>query len=173
MINSVKPVSLARNLPLAPGAVFQTLSVARAHLEERVELFSFFYPFQILSPPREPATSPAPLDKALAATTRNGNAAGPQRPHAVVVPYPGPGNINPALQLAQLLRRHGVFITFVVTEHNLRRAEAAAEGAARRREGFRRSGSRQSRTGWWTPTGTSRTTTSACARPPPTGARRR
>ena len=76
------------------------------------------------------------MDKALAAT-RNGNAAGPQRPHAVVVPYPGPGNINPALQLAQLLRRHGVFITFVVTEHNLRRAEAAAEGAARRREGFR------------------------------------
>jgi hypothetical protein len=59
------------------------------------------------------------------------------QPHAVVVPYPGSGNINPALQLAQLLRRHGVFITFVVTEHNLRRAEAAAEGAARGREGFR------------------------------------
>ncbi|RLN04611.1 hypothetical protein C2845_PM13G04590 [Panicum miliaceum] len=59
------------------------------------------------------------------------------QPHAVVVPYPGSGNINPALQLAQLLRRHSVFITFVVTEHNLRRAEAAAEVAARGREGFR------------------------------------
>ncbi|KAL6840800.1 hypothetical protein ACP4OV_029326 [Aristida adscensionis] len=46
-------------------------------------------------------------------------------PHAVVVPYPGSGNINPALQLAQLLHRHGVFVTFVSTEHNLRRAHAA------------------------------------------------
>ncbi|CAN6289504.1 unnamed protein product [Urochloa humidicola] len=55
------------------------------------------------------------------------------RPHVVVVPYPGSGNINPALQLANLLRRHGVFITFVITEHNLRRVQAAAdreEGAA-------------------------------------------
>ncbi|CAL5008192.1 unnamed protein product [Urochloa decumbens] len=65
------------------------------------------------------------------------------RPHVVVVPYPGSGNINPALQLAKLLRRHGVFITFVVTEHNLRRVRAAtAEGSAAAsvsggREGFR------------------------------------
>ncbi|RLN04213.1 7-deoxyloganetin glucosyltransferase-like [Panicum miliaceum] len=61
------------------------------------------------------------------------------RPHAVVVPYPGSGNINPALQLSKLLRRHGVFITFVVTEHNLHRAQAAAaaEGAAGGCEGFR------------------------------------
>ena len=53
------------------------------------------------------------------------------QPHIVVVPYPGSGNINPALQLALLLRHHGVFVTFVVTEHNLRRAQAAAteEGA--------------------------------------------
>ncbi|KAG0522680.1 hypothetical protein BDA96_07G058500 [Sorghum bicolor] len=53
------------------------------------------------------------------------------QPHVVVVPYPGSGNINPALQLALLLRHHGVFVTFVVTEHNLRRAQAAAteEGA--------------------------------------------
>ena len=48
----------------------------------------------------------------------------------MVVPYPGSGNINPALQLALLLRYHSIFITFVVTEHNLRRAQAAAtEGA--------------------------------------------
>ncbi|RCV29874.1 hypothetical protein SETIT_6G048200v2 [Setaria italica] len=59
------------------------------------------------------------------------------RPHAVVVPYPGSGNINPALQLAQLLRCGGVFITFVVTEHNLRRAEAAGGGGDGAREGFR------------------------------------
>ena len=61
------------------------------------------------------------------------------QPHVVVVPYPGSGNINPALQLAQALRHHGVFVTFVVTEHNLRRAQQAAdtEGAVSGREGFR------------------------------------
>ncbi|CAM0878864.1 unnamed protein product [Alopecurus aequalis] len=60
------------------------------------------------------------------------------RPHAVVLPYPGSGNINPALQLAKLLHRHGVYITFVNTEHNHRRVQAT-EGAAavRCREGFR------------------------------------
>uniref|UniRef100_A0A0D9X4T1 Glycosyltransferase n=1 Tax=Leersia perrieri TaxID=77586 RepID=A0A0D9X4T1_9ORYZ len=60
------------------------------------------------------------------------------RPHAVVVPYPGSGNINPALQLAKLLHAHGVHITFVNTEHNHRRV-VAAEGAAavRGRDGFR------------------------------------
>ena len=60
------------------------------------------------------------------------------RPHAVVVPYPGSGNINPALQLAKLLHRHDVYITFVNTEHNHRRVQAT-EGAAavRGREGFR------------------------------------
>ncbi|CAO2210020.1 unnamed protein product [Urochloa humidicola] len=64
----------------------------------------------------------------------------PSQPHAVVVPYPGSGNINPALQLSKLLRRHGVFITFVITEHNLRRVQAAEGGAAVSgggREGFR------------------------------------
>ena len=61
------------------------------------------------------------------------------QPHVVVVPFPGSGNINPALQLAQALRHHGVFVTFVVTEHNLRRAQQAAdtEGAVSGREGFR------------------------------------
>ncbi|CAO2189623.1 unnamed protein product [Urochloa humidicola] len=61
------------------------------------------------------------------------------RPHAVVVPYPGSGNINPALQLSKLLRRHGVFITFVVTEHNLRRVQAAtSEGGAAVSSGLER-----------------------------------
>ncbi|TVU42973.1 hypothetical protein EJB05_09400, partial [Eragrostis curvula] len=61
------------------------------------------------------------------------------QPHAVVVPYPGSGNINPALQLAQLLHRHGVFITFVSTEHNLLRTQVAggATTVAGGREGFR------------------------------------
>lgn len=60
------------------------------------------------------------------------------RPHAVVVPYPGSGNINPALQLAKLLHQHGVYITFVNTEHNHRRVQST-EGAAavRGHEGFR------------------------------------
>jgi hypothetical protein len=59
------------------------------------------------------------------------------RPHVVVVPYPGSGNINPALQVAKLLHRHGAYVTFVNTEHNhrlLRVTEGA--GAVRGREGF-------------------------------------
>ncbi|KAK3136780.1 hypothetical protein QOZ80_5BG0442360 [Eleusine coracana subsp. coracana] len=48
------------------------------------------------------------------------------RPHAVIVPYPCSGNINPALQLARLLHHEGVHVTFVNTEHNQRRMEEAA-----------------------------------------------
>ncbi|KAI4997293.1 hypothetical protein ZWY2020_052635 [Hordeum vulgare] len=60
------------------------------------------------------------------------------RPHAVVVPHPSSGNINPALQLAKLLHQHGVYITFVNTEHNHRVMETT-EGATavRGHEGFR------------------------------------
>jgi hypothetical protein len=59
------------------------------------------------------------------------------QPHAVVVPYPGSGNINPALQLAQLLHRHGVFITFVITEHSFRRVhDSAGAACGGHREGF-------------------------------------
>ena len=60
------------------------------------------------------------------------------RPHVMVVPYPGAGNINPALQVAKLLHRHGVYVTFVNTEHNHRRVQATeGAGAVRGREGFR------------------------------------
>ncbi|OEL13908.1 7-deoxyloganetin glucosyltransferase [Dichanthelium oligosanthes] len=60
------------------------------------------------------------------------------RPHVVVVPYPGSGNINPALQIAKLLHHHGVYVTFVNTEHNHRRVQATeGAGAVRGREGFR------------------------------------
>uniref|UniRef100_A0ACD5V026 Uncharacterized protein n=1 Tax=Avena sativa TaxID=4498 RepID=A0ACD5V026_AVESA len=52
------------------------------------------------------------------------------RPHVVVVPYPGSGNINPALQLAKLLHGHGVYITFVNTEHNHSRVQATVGAAA-------------------------------------------
>ncbi|KAF8739378.1 hypothetical protein HU200_013862 [Digitaria exilis] len=60
------------------------------------------------------------------------------RPHVVVVPYPGSGNINPALQIAKLLHSHGVYVTFVNTEHNHRRFQDT-EGAAavQGRDGFR------------------------------------
>ncbi|KAM0893713.1 hypothetical protein ACQ4PT_024931 [Festuca glaucescens] len=56
------------------------------------------------------------------------------RPHAVVLPYPCSGNINPALQIAKLLHRQGVYVTFVNTEHNHRKAGAAA---VRGHDGFR------------------------------------
>lgn len=56
----------------------------------------------------------------------------------MVVPYPGSGNINPALQLAKLLHRRGVYITFVNTEHNHRRVQAtAASVLGREDDGFR------------------------------------
>ncbi|XP_051201264.1 (R)-mandelonitrile beta-glucosyltransferase [Lolium perenne] len=60
------------------------------------------------------------------------------RPHAVVVPHPSSGNINPALQLAKLLHSHGLYITFVNTEDKHRRVQVT-EGAAALlgRDGFR------------------------------------
>ena len=56
----------------------------------------------------------------------------------MVVPHPSSGNVNPALQLAKLLHRHGVYITFVHTEHNHHRVQTT-EGAAalHGRDGFR------------------------------------
>ncbi|KAL6660834.1 hypothetical protein ACP70R_000218 [Stipagrostis hirtigluma subsp. patula] len=59
------------------------------------------------------------------------------RPHVVVVPHPFSGNINPALQVAKLLHRHGAYVTFVNTEHSHRRVQAAEGGAVRGRDGFR------------------------------------
>ncbi|WVZ76882.1 hypothetical protein U9M48_024804 [Paspalum notatum var. saurae] len=60
------------------------------------------------------------------------------RPHVVVLPYAEAGNINPALQIAKLLHRHGAYVTFVNTEHNHARVQDT-EGAAavRGRDGFR------------------------------------
>ncbi|KAK9157098.1 hypothetical protein Scep_003672 [Stephania cephalantha] len=43
------------------------------------------------------------------------------KPHAVCVPYPAQGHINPMLMFAKLLHHRGFHITFVNTEYNHRR----------------------------------------------------
>ncbi|KAL0287436.1 UNVERIFIED_CONTAM: 7-deoxyloganetin glucosyltransferase, partial [Sesamum angustifolium] len=43
------------------------------------------------------------------------------KPHAVCIPYPAQGHINPMLKLAKLLHYRGFRITFVNTEYNHRR----------------------------------------------------
>eukprot|EP01018_Ginkgo_biloba_P040850 Gb_19779 [translate_table: standard] len=40
------------------------------------------------------------------------------RPHAVIVPFPEQGHINPMMQLAQKLSSHGFIITFINTHFN-------------------------------------------------------
>ncbi|TVU32577.1 hypothetical protein EJB05_24311, partial [Eragrostis curvula] len=85
------------------------ISLVRLHRKIRISTEANIPP-----PPPPPQLSPRPRMA---------------RPHAVVVPYPYSGNINPALQLAQLLHRHGVYVTFVNTEHNHSRVQDT-EGAA-------------------------------------------
>ena len=43
------------------------------------------------------------------------------KPHALCIPYPSQGHVNPLLQMAKLLNNRGFFITFVNTEHNHKR----------------------------------------------------
>ncbi|XP_073145349.1 7-deoxyloganetin glucosyltransferase-like [Henckelia pumila] len=43
------------------------------------------------------------------------------KPHAVCIPFPAQGHINPMLKLAKLLNHKGFHITFVNTEYNHRR----------------------------------------------------
>ncbi|XP_041990488.1 UDP-glycosyltransferase 85A8-like [Salvia splendens] len=43
------------------------------------------------------------------------------KPHAVCIPYPAQGHINPMFKLAKLLHRSGFLVTFVNTDHNHRR----------------------------------------------------
>ncbi|CAI9104058.1 OLC1v1002666C1 [Oldenlandia corymbosa var. corymbosa] len=44
-----------------------------------------------------------------------------QKPHAVCIPYPAQGHINPMLKLAKILHHRGFYITFVNTEYNHKR----------------------------------------------------
>ncbi|KAI3457317.1 hypothetical protein Pfo_013980 [Paulownia fortunei] len=44
-----------------------------------------------------------------------------EKPHAVCIPFPAQGHINPMLKLAKLLHRNGFHITFVNTEYNHQR----------------------------------------------------
>lgn len=44
-----------------------------------------------------------------------------QKPHAVLVPFPSQGHINPLMQLAKVLHYKGFHITFVHTEYNYKR----------------------------------------------------
>lgn len=43
------------------------------------------------------------------------------KPHAVCIPFPAQGHINPMLKLAKLLHHKGFHITFVNTEYNHKR----------------------------------------------------
>lgn len=43
------------------------------------------------------------------------------KPHAVCIPYPSQGHLNPMLKLAKILHLRGFHITFVNTEYNCRR----------------------------------------------------
>ncbi|XP_058096860.1 7-deoxyloganetin glucosyltransferase-like [Magnolia sinica] len=46
---------------------------------------------------------------------------GVDKPHAVCIPFPAQGHINPMLKLAKLLHSRGFYITFVNTEFNHKR----------------------------------------------------
>ncbi|KAL8060968.1 hypothetical protein ABFX02_02G058200 [Erythranthe guttata] len=52
------------------------------------------------------------------------------KPHAVVIPFPAQGHVNPMLKLAKLLHSRGFFITFVNTEYNHRRLLKSGGGPA-------------------------------------------
>jgi hypothetical protein len=44
-----------------------------------------------------------------------------KKPHAVLIPYPVQGHINPLIKLAKFLHLRGFYITFVNTEYNHKR----------------------------------------------------
>jgi len=44
-----------------------------------------------------------------------------KKPHAVLIPYPAQGHINPLFKLAKLLHLRGFHITFINTEYNHKR----------------------------------------------------
>lgn len=56
--------------------------------------------------------------------------AGNDKPHAVCVPYPSQGHVNPMFKLAKLLHHQGFYITFVHTEFNRKRLLKSSGPAA-------------------------------------------
>ncbi|KAL7157146.1 hypothetical protein ABFS83_02G058000 [Erythranthe nasuta] len=52
------------------------------------------------------------------------------KPHAVCIPFPAQGHINPMLKLSKLLHSRGFFVTFVNTEYNHRRLLKSGGGPA-------------------------------------------
>ncbi|XP_040380821.1 linamarin synthase 2-like [Oryza brachyantha] len=62
------------------------------------------------------------------------SSAAARRPHALLVPFPCSGHINPTLHLARLLHSAGFVVTFVSTEHNHALMRARARGGG---DGFR------------------------------------
>ncbi|KAI8548269.1 hypothetical protein RHMOL_Rhmol07G0260700 [Rhododendron molle] len=52
------------------------------------------------------------------------------KPHAVIVPYPAQGHMNPMLKVAKLLYQKGFHITFVINEFNKQRLLYARGPAA-------------------------------------------
>ena len=52
------------------------------------------------------------------------------KPHAVCIPFPAQGHINPMLKLAKLLHSKGFHITFVNTEYNHKRLLRSRGSAA-------------------------------------------
>lgn len=49
--------------------------------------------------------------------TKMESVANPEKPHALCIPYPSQGHINPMLKLAKLLHHNGFHITFLHTDH--------------------------------------------------------
>ncbi|MBA0631697.1 hypothetical protein Godav_000546 [Gossypium davidsonii] len=47
-----------------------------------------------------------------------GSYSAPNKPHAVCIPYPAQGHVNPMLMVAKLLHFKGFHITFVNTKYN-------------------------------------------------------
>lgn len=71
-------------------------------------------------------------DKATVSATQK------MRPHAVLIPYPTAGQLNPMLQLAELLQSRGFYITFVNTEFSRRQLlRTGGPGAISGSETFR------------------------------------
>ncbi|ONK75583.1 uncharacterized protein A4U43_C03F18430 [Asparagus officinalis] len=61
-----------------------------------------------------------------------------EKPHAVLVPYPAQGHINPMLRLGKLLHAKGFHVTFVNTEYNHRRlVRSWGPGVVKGVDGFR------------------------------------